>query len=355
MATNQLLPFANGDTPNVISFSDWQSLPARLTGFQSGIASSQQFNYILAQGGVAGYVLGQLVADFANQDATLNAEAMYANLKVAIAAFVPGNIADKSILAEKLADAIIETRTLANNSVTTEKILNKSISTAKIIAKAITTALLDTGAVTNEKISANTIAFDRLASAAIATTQQAQAGTATNVLMTPALVAAAIQALVAPALPSGAIMIWPGSTPPSGFLVGDGREVGRTTYAGIFSVYGTKFGAGDGSTTFNLPDLDGRFPEFTTDSSKVGQYVEAGLPNITGEAAHQGDIGLLSYNDPIATSGFTHGDSRTHTVSGTTSGRSRDLVLDASGSSSIYGRASTVQPPAITMLPCIKF
>ena len=346
MPTNQLLPFANGDTPNVLPYAEWSALPARLTGFQSGIASSQQFNYILAQGGVAGYVLGQLVADFANQDATLNAEAMYENLKAAIAAFVPGNIADKSILAEKLADAIIETRTLANDSVTTEKILDNSISTAKIIAKAITTALLDTGAVTNEKISASTIAFDRLASSAIATIEQAKAGTANNVLMTPELVSAAIQALVAPALPSGAIMIWPGSTPPSGFLVGDGREVGRTTYAGIFSVYGTKFGAGDGSTTFNLPDLDGRFPEFTTDTSKVGNYVEAGLPNITGEnGTNIGDSGTPS--------GAFRRDSRV-TGNGGGDGNQYRMGFDASRSNDIFGSASVVQPASLLLLPCIK-
>ena len=352
MATNQLLPFANGDTPNVISFSDWQSLPARLTGFQSGIASSQQFNYILAQGGVAGYVLGQLVADFANADATLDAETMYTSLKDAIAAFVPGNIADKSILATKLADSIVDSRILANNSVTTDKILNNTISTAKIIAKAITTALLDTGAVTNEKIKASTIAFDRLSSAAIATIEQAKAGTATNVLMTPALVAAAIQTLVAPALPSGAIMIWPGSTPPSDFLVGDGREASRTTYAGIFSVYGTKFGAGDGSTTFNLPDLDGRFPEFTTDASKVGNYVEAGLPNITGNFWSPGDIVCSGYHFSGAF------------VAGTNHGRNDSsqqewhdypsISFNASQSKSIYGRSTTVQPAALRFLPCIK-
>lgn len=94
MATNQLLPFANGDVPNVLPYDEWNSLPARLTGFQSGIASSQQFNYILAQGGAAGYVLGQLVVDFAGQDATLDAASLYTNFKRAVAScsVPPGTI-----------------------------------------------------------------------------------------------------------------------------------------------------------------------------------------------------------------------------------------------------------------------
>jgi microcystin-dependent protein len=42
---------------------------------------------------------------------------------------------------------------------------------------------------------------------------------------------------------------------PSGFLPCDGRAVSRTTYAGLFAAIGTRFGAGDGETTFNLPDV----------------------------------------------------------------------------------------------------
>ena len=69
MAINKLLPFANGDQPNVLDYATWNALPGRVTGFQSGIANSKQFNYILAQGGAAGYVIGQLVADELNLDA----------------------------------------------------------------------------------------------------------------------------------------------------------------------------------------------------------------------------------------------------------------------------------------------
>lgn len=85
---NQLLPFANGEVTNVISYDDWNALAARLSGFQSGIASSQQFNYILAQGGAAGYVVGQMVADYTDETATIAATPLYQAFKQAIAAFV---------------------------------------------------------------------------------------------------------------------------------------------------------------------------------------------------------------------------------------------------------------------------
>lgn len=60
-------------------------------------------------------------------------------------------------------------------------------------------------------------------------------------------------------LPIGSIELWPTTTPPTGWFLCDGSAVSRTTYAALFAVIGTTFGAGDGSTTFNLPNLKGRF------------------------------------------------------------------------------------------------
>jgi len=58
-------------------------------------------------------------------------------------------------------------------------------------------------------------------------------------------------------VPTGAIMGWPTSLAPSpGYLLCNGDAVSRTEYAALFALIGTTFGVGDGSTTFNLPDLD---------------------------------------------------------------------------------------------------
>ena len=59
-------------------------------------------------------------------------------------------------------------------------------------------------------------------------------------------------------IPVGAQLPFAGTTIPSGYLLCDGRAVSRTTYKDLFEVIGTTYGAGDGSTTFNLPDKRGR-------------------------------------------------------------------------------------------------
>ena len=61
-------------------------------------------------------------------------------------------------------------------------------------------------------------------------------------------------------MPAGAIMAWGGATAPSNWLTCDGSAVSRTTYASLFSAIGTSYGAGDGVSTFNLPNLKGRVP-----------------------------------------------------------------------------------------------
>lgn len=59
-------------------------------------------------------------------------------------------------------------------------------------------------------------------------------------------------------LPTSAIIPFGGTSVPSGWLLCDGSAVSRTTYATLFAAIGTTFGAGDGSTTFNLPKIPGR-------------------------------------------------------------------------------------------------
>ncbi len=64
----------------------------------------------------------------------------------------------------------------------------------------------------------------------------------------------------------GGIILYGGATAPTGWLLCNGADISRTTYAALFAVLGTAFGAGDGSTTFNLPDLRQRFPLGKADS-----------------------------------------------------------------------------------------
>jgi microcystin-dependent protein len=71
-------------------------------------------------------------------------------------------------------------------------------------------------------------------------------------------IAAVESGALAAGVPTGAGIDFYGTTAPTGFLLCDGSAVSRTTYAALFAVISTRFGAGDGSTTFNLPDSRGR-------------------------------------------------------------------------------------------------
>lgn len=88
-------------------------------------------------------------------------------------------------------------------------------------------------------------------------------GTGTQAISTVAGLQAAIDALnasIAISTPTGSVTMWTTATAPSGYLLCNGNTVSRTTYAALFAVIGTTYGAGNGTTTFNLPDLRGVFP-----------------------------------------------------------------------------------------------
>ena len=62
------------------------------------------------------------------------------------------------------------------------------------------------------------------------------------------------------ATPKGLISIFGGAAAPTGWLICDGAAISRTTYAALFTAIGTAYGTGDGSTTFNVPNLKGKVP-----------------------------------------------------------------------------------------------
>jgi len=80
--------------------------------------------------------------------------------------------------------------------------------------------------------------------------------------------------------PVGTILAYGGATIPSGWLDCDGSAISRSTYAALFTALGTTWGAGDGSTTFNLPDLRGR----TAIGAGTGSGLSARTLGATGGA-----------------------------------------------------------------------
>lgn len=126
----------------------------------------------------------------------------------------------------------------------------------------------------------------------------------------------------------------------------EGAEVSRTTYAALFEIYGTTYGEGDGSTTFNLPDFRNR----TLWGADSFGYIEAGLPNIDGyiSAIFHGNStmsGALRITRYLTKSGIANGSGSGYD----------DLTFNASYSSSIYGNSSTVQPPSVKVRVKTRF
>src|SRR5262249_42665222 len=70
--------------------------------------------------------------------------------------------------------------------------------------------------------------------------------------------AATVQQSGSTLVPPGTIMAYAGTSAPAGWLECNGQQASRTVFANLFNAIGTNYGAGDGSTTFNLPDLTGR-------------------------------------------------------------------------------------------------
>ena len=75
-------------------------------------------------------------------------------------------------------------------------------------------------------------------------------------------------------MPTGMVVPYAGAVAPDGWLLCQGQAVSRTTYAQLFSVIGTTYGSGDGSTTFNLPDMRGRVA-VGSDANSLGSRVGA--------------------------------------------------------------------------------
>lgn len=166
----------------------------------------------------------------------------------------------------------------------------------------------------------------------------AAAGTKTNQIASCAFV-------LQNSIPVGTIIAVAYTGVPEGYMHCNGAAVNRTTYVNLFNKIGTTYGAGDGSTTFNLPNTVARFLEGGIDA---GTYYEAGLPNITGN--------ISAFKSSI--SGAFVGSNNTNRYDGWNDNEDEYAVstsFDASRSNSIYGASTTVQPPAMTVIYCIKY
>lgn len=178
-------------------------------------------------------------------------------------------------------------------------------------------------------------------------TSAASAGIAAS----PKAVKDAYDKAAAAYLPVGSVIAFAGnpSSAPSGYLLCNGAAVSRTTYAALFDVIGTTYGTGNGSSTFNLPNLADRFIQ---GSGTAGTAKAAGLPEIYGVAGDGTSWNMfLNQEGAFYSTYVKEGDGG---ASYSSNGTRKNLLFAASKANAIYGNAGTVQPPAVTMRYYIK-
>ena len=167
--------------------------------------------------------------------------------------------------------------------------------------------------------------------------------------------------IVNDSVPIGAIQAYGGATAPAGWLMCDGSAVSRSAYSELYVAIGTTFGEGDGSTTFNLPDLRGRTIQgvgtLGTETYTLGDSKDAGLPNITGSA----NVNQTYSGSPFSSGSFIGAfhsvdmDGQQYYLSGRSTGSGwTNVGFDASNSNSIYGNSTTVQPNTVVTNYIIK-
>lgn len=133
--------------------------------------------------------------------------------------------------------------------------------------------------------------------------------------------------------PAGAIAHFARNTAPAGWLKANGAAVSRTVYADLFAALGTTFGAGDGSATFNLPDLRGEFLRGWDDSRGVDAARPFGSAQADANKAHDhtgrtSSAGSHSHGASTGTDG-----SHSHSYSDATVNTSRSTVSSGTGAS----------------------
>lgn len=194
----------------------------------------------------------------------------------------------------------------------------------------------------------------------IPTAPTASSNTNTTQIATTEFVKTALASVKIPeAVTVGTVIAFAGNSVPSGFLFCDGSAISRTTYAALYAVIGTTYGSGDGSTTFDLPNLTDKFIQ---GSDTAGTVKSAGLPNITGEldwSNANSNLQWEMYVNNVVQSGALS-ITKLHTNDYVDSGTGGNdfmgnILFNANKSNSIYGNSTTVQPPALTMRYIIKY
>lgn len=173
-----------------------------------------------------------------------------------------------------------------------------------------------------------------------------------------------VSTAISNATPSGAVAFFAMNTAPTGWIKANGAAISRTTYASLFAAIGTTFGAGNGSTTFVLPDLRGEFPRGWDDARGIDSGRAFGSSQTDALQAHSGEFHLVGgsldganfgwYGD-LVNGVFTYGASANAVIgshSGNAAYTTRNVRFDVAN---VARTAAETRSRNIALLACIKF
>jgi hypothetical protein len=187
-----------------------------------------------------------------------------------------------------------------------------------------------------------------------------------------------IMADLANLVPTGSTFMHAGISPPAGSIKANGAAISRTAYAPLFAVIGTAFGAGDGSTTFNVPDLRGKFARGWDDSRGIDTGRVFGsdqgdaigthnhyLPTATG--SHGSPVWNLGDYNPTGNSPFAYSDANRDVASPPYNYGSNSITTypinapadppttDYTATGDLGNWAAETRPTNTALLACIKY
>lgn len=240
----------------------------------------------------------------------------------------------------------------ALQNVTLGQIPNETITNLKLVNETITYLKLANNTITNGKL-ATDIKIGSLASLTTSTKSSIQA--AINELVT------SISTINTTLVPVGHVITVAMSTAPTGYLKCNGAAISRATYSALFSAIGTTYGAGDGSSTFNVPDLRGEFVRGWDDGRGIDNARNFGTAQAeatkahthTGTTASEGaHAHTFQLHDGAGSYGYPAPDMYSPnptTVSTSTAGaHTHTFTTDSTG-------GTETRPRNVALLYCIKY
>ena len=342
MPRNEIKAFAVAEEANVINQNEWENSQALKTGFKKGLARSSEINKAIRQSSSMAAAIAEFTAEKSGEDILDNGdittlknhfESALKNISSSCIGEAEGDSDTITAETEPAIKQLVHGQLVYIRAKEKNQTKNPTLKINRTETKTI--------------VKGNNLNLEEgdIAGAGHWLELQYDAALDKWVLQNPAKGIISQQSGV----PVGTIEYFACPEPPAGYLKADGGEAGRETYPDLFKVIGTTFGEGNGETTFNLPDL---IDCFAQGSNIPGKKKESGLPNIQGETGW-----IISSGDEKTQGAFeliNRSVNSARLIENNNSVSLYRLAFNASNSNPIYRTSDIVQPPALTLLPCIK-